>query len=289
MPDEKTSIPIIEHIAPLSHSYGAWLCDIWGVLHNGVAYFPDAVEACINFRRQGGTVIFLTNAPRPAPPILEQLDSLHVPREAYDTIVTSGDVTLGLLRQNLHRPMFHIGPTRDESIFEGLDMRRVPPDAAEFVLNSGLFDDDVETVEDYAELLAKLKARNLPMICANPDMMVQRGSKLIYCAGALADAYAKLGGEVVYTGKPYRQIYELAVAKVRELRGANFPVSHILAIGDGVKTDILGAAEFGLDAVYIASAVHLEGGTAGLDADTIAGLFAGLNFRPVAALSRLTW
>lgn len=286
MTAEYTPIPVLDHIAPLSRAYKAWLCDIWGVLHNGVAYFPDPIDACINFRRQGGTVILITNAPRPAGPILEQLDGLRVPHDAYDAVVTSGDATLALLRKHLHRPMFHLGPERDESLFAGLDVRRVPAEQASLVLNTGLFDDTTETPDDYADLLAGFRARNLPMICANPDIKVQRGTQIIYCAGALAEAYAKLGGEVIYTGKPFPAIYELAVAKVRELRGGNVAASEILAIGDGVYTDIAGAANFGLDAVYVASAVHMDGGE--LDAHTLAGLFAQ-DFQPVAALAKLVW
>jgi HAD superfamily hydrolase (TIGR01459 family) len=284
---EKTPVPILENIAPLAHAYSAWLCDIWGVLHNGVAYFPDAVEACVQFRRQGGTVVLLTNAPRPSAPILEQLDCLDVPHDAYDAVITSGDVTRSLLQQNLHRPLFHLGPERDETIFDGLDVRRVQADAAHFVLNTGLFDDDTETPDDYAEMLAQFHARNVPMICANPDVMVQRGSTLIYCAGALADAYARLGGEVIYTGKPYRRIYELAMTKVCELRGEDVALSRVLAIGDGVHTDIEGAAHFGIDPVYISSAVHLK--SAQLDTAAVTSLFTGMDFKPVAAQARLAW
>jgi HAD superfamily hydrolase (TIGR01459 family) len=284
---EKPPIPIIESAASLIGGYDAWLCDIWGVIHNGVKPFPSAVEACRSYRRGGGTIVFITNAPRPSAFVREQLGALGVPGDAYDDIATSGDVTLDLLARREGQAMFHLGPDRDKPMLDGLDLRRVGPDEAEFILNSGPFDDDRETPENYRALFERLAARRVPMLCANPDLMVERGGRLIYCAGALAQLYAALGGSVDYAGKPYAPIYDLAFARLQAARGGLRP-ARALGIGDGVKTDVKGAADYGLDALYIASAVHLgEGGA--LTSEGVAALFAEADYRPIAAQSVLRW
>ncbi len=283
------AIPLIDSISSLSERYSAWMCDIWGVIHNGVAPFPQAVEACRAFRKRGGVVVLITNAPRQRQIIEDILAEMGVGADVYDAIVTSGDVTLSLLREKPGARIFHIGPPRDEPMFDGLDVVRVPPDQAELILNTGPYDDDNETPEDYRALLETLIARRLPMICANPDIKVERGGKLIYCAGALAALYEDLGGEVAYAGKPYAPIYELAFAEIAARLDRPPLRSSILGIGDGVNTDIRGAHDFGMDAVYIASQVHLENGAEALTPSAVAGLFSGKSFRPVAAQAALAW
>ncbi|MFP3921992.1 MAG: TIGR01459 family HAD-type hydrolase [Dichotomicrobium sp.] len=283
-------IPVIDHIAPLTAAYSAWFCDVWGVVHNGITPHDSAVQACQAFRDRGGVVVLLSNSPRHGDGVAAQLDRIGVPRSAYDTLVTSGDVARALMLRRGGDKVFLLGPERDRPMLDGLDIQLVGPDEAEVVLCSGLFDDETETPEDYTDLFTRLRARSLPMICANPDLMVERGDRLVYCAGALAARYGEMGGEVVYTGKPHPPIYDLARERLHALAGA-VPDSNILAIGDGVKTDIAGAIAEGLDAVFVASGLHVRDMDASdaLDGAAIAELFAGSPTKPVAAMKRLAW
>ncbi len=288
-------IPVIASIKELGSRYAAWLVDIWGVMHNGHRAFPPAVAATEAFRKEGGILVLLSNSPRPSAGVQEQLSRLGVPPSSYDATVTSGDLTRHELRKHKHPRVFHLGPERDLPIFAGLELTLVPPEQAELVLCSGLFDDETETPQDYAELLGELAARRLPMICANPDHLVERGDKLVYCAGALASVYETLGGDVTYAGKPYVPIYELALETIRGIAGHDVAKSEILAIGDGVNTDIAGAAGFGIDAVFVASGIHVpanSGGEAGaeaLDRAHLSELFAKAKRRPLAAMRALDW
>lgn len=242
----------------LSARYPIWLCDIWGVVHNGVAHFPPAVAALKSHREQGGFVTLLTNAPRSAAKVESSLAQLGVTRDHYDLIVTSGDVTHELMKPYDGHRIYYLGPERDLGVLDDLKIERASPEEAEVVLCVGLVHDDRETPDDYAALLERLARRKLPMVCANPDKVVRRGSRLIYCAGALAERYAALGGEVLMAGKPYRPIYDLALARVASERGVKDKRS-FLAIGDGPETDIKGAADFGLDVVLIAGGISEEG------------------------------
>ncbi len=202
---------IIDRFAPLARGYDVLLCDVWGVVHNGVAAFSAACEALTRFRAGGGTVILITNAPRPGAAVQRILDRFGVPHDAYDAITTSGDVTRGIVESRLSERVFHLGPRRDLPIFAGLEVTFAPPKTADYVVCSGLFDDAMETPENYSELLAAMRARSLFMVCANPDIVVERGDTLLYCAGALADAYVELGGEALYCGEPHAPIYEVAL------------------------------------------------------------------------------
>lgn len=239
----------------LSSAYPVWLCDIWGVVHDGLRPYPTAVATLKRHRANSGTVVLISNSPRTSTGVISQLDDIGVAREAYDAIVTSGDVTRVLAEAEGGGRVFHLGPSRDLSIFEGLDIARVPLAEAHAVLCTGLFDDSSETPGDYDILLDEMKARGLTMICANPDVVVRVGHRLLYCAGSLAQAYARIGGHVSMAGKPHKPIYDVALRKARELRGGDFPRSQVLAIGDGPETDIRGAADQGFDAVLIAAGV----------------------------------
>lgn len=242
----------------LSARYPIWLCDIWGVVHNGVAHFPAAVAALKAHRDGGGFVTLLTNAPRSAAKVEGHLAQLGVTRDHYDLIVTSGDVTHELMKPYDGHRIYYLGPERDLGVLDDLKIERASPEEAEVILCIGLVHDDKETPDDYAGLLERLARRQLPMVCANPDKVVRRGSRLIYCAGALAERYAALGGEVTMAGKPYRPIYDLALARVAASRGPAAKET-ILAIGDGPETDIKGAADYGLDMVLIAGGISEEG------------------------------
>ncbi len=287
---DRLAIPILDSIALLSRRYEVWLTDIWGVLHNGVRPFPTAVEACRLFRQGGGLVILISNSPRPREGVAQQLAQIGVPADCYDGIATSGDVTRTLVSAYAGRSVFHLGPQRDRLIFDGLQVEFGGAGDSAAIVCSGLYDDETETPEDYAELLAELQAHSRTMICANPDIRVERGAKLIYCAGALAEAYARLGGEVVYAGKPHKPIYDLALALVTARRGEAVPRHRVVAIGDGIHTDIAGAAAQHIDSVFVASAVHVADARNGaLTPAALAEAFASQPAQPIAALGQLAW
>jgi HAD superfamily hydrolase (TIGR01459 family) len=281
-------IPILASISSLATAADVWLSDVWGVIHNGRAAFPAAVEACARFREQGGTVVLITNAPRPDTAVAEALARLGVPKAAWDVIVTSGDVTRDLIRPWGRRPLFHLGPARDAGVFDGLDVSYVGADAADVVVCTGLFDDETETPETYRPMLERFLARATPMICANPDVFVERGDRLVSCAGGIAQLYQALGGDVVYAGKPYAPIYQRALDLGSSLRGKPVPKDRILAIGDGLKTDLQGAGEAGLRSVFIASALHVDSARA-LDEALLTELFATYPYPPIAAQPALRW
>jgi HAD superfamily hydrolase (TIGR01459 family) len=289
MSSAQNTIPILSSISELAGQYDAWLCDIWGVVHNGENPFADAVEACKNFRAGGGVVVLISNSPRPCDAVGHQLAEIGVSESAFDAIVTSGDMTRQVLVERKGQPFFHLGPERDKAIFVGLDVLIVELDESEFVLCSGLYDDLTETPDDYKELFSQMRSRGLQMICANPDLQVERGSRLIYCAGALAAEYEKLGGEVIYTGKPHLPIYDMAVDKVAEAKGSGVPRARILCIGDSIKTDIAGATVAGMDALFVASALHIEGANddSPLRDEDLENAFSTSAIRPVAAQKSL--
>src|SRR6266568_4433617 len=265
------------HFATLAGDYDVVLCDVWGVVHNGVIASTEACDALARFRKHGGTVVLITNAPRPGAAVARlTLDRLDVPRAAYDGIVSSGDVTHALIAARAGARVFHIGPERDLGLFDGLDAPIAPLEDADYTVCSGLIDDTVETPQDYQDLIARMRARALAMICANPDVVVERGDQLVYCAGAIADLYAAAGGEVVFAGKPYRPIYEQALALAQAARGKPVVHDRVLAIGDSVRTDVKGAAAFGIDCLFVIAGIHAEelGGRSDPDAAALAGIFA---------------
>lgn len=234
--------------------YDVILCDVWGVLHNGVSAFPEASTALRDARENGLTVVLITNSPRPNKGVMLQLDSLGVLREAYDRIITSGDVTRKLIAEG-PRKIFFIGAERDVALFEGLDVTRVEEDEAEVIVCTGFFDDEVETPEMYRDMLERFSERQVPMICANPDLVVERGHRLIPCAGAVAALFEKLGGDTRIAGKPHKPIYAAALAEAEAHRGA-VDRSRVLAIGDGMPTDVRGAISEGLELLYISAGIH---------------------------------
>jgi HAD superfamily hydrolase (TIGR01459 family) len=281
----------IEHFEPLARQYDIVLCDVWGVIHNSVVSFPTASEALLRFRGQGGTVILITNAPRPGAVVARYLDGLAVPRESYDGIVSSGDVTRRVIAERLGERIFHLGPERDLGIFAELDVQLASAAAADYVVCSGLFNDEVETPDDYRDLLTGLRDRELFMICANPDLVVERGSKLVYCAGALADLYHSLGGDVLYAGKPHSPIYDEALAKAAVARGRPVARESVLTIGDSIRTDLKGAVHVGLDCLFVTGGIHAEELRAydASDAAALGEFFAPAGAAPKAVTRRLAW
>ncbi|MBP0616702.1 TIGR01459 family HAD-type hydrolase [Jiella mangrovi] len=252
MPNPSSAAPRrIAHLAEIAGGYDAILCDIWGVVHDGLAKHAAAERALADARAAGATVVLITNAPRQAAGVVAQLDSFGFSREAFDQIVTSGDVTRALISR-AEGPLFHIGPPRDVDLFDGLGVETTDdPGAARAVIATGLYDDETETPEDYRDLIATFRKNDLPMVCANPDIVVHRGEKLVYCAGAVAKAYQDAGGRVSMAGKPYPPIYQEARRLARTSE-----TSRILGIGDGLATDIKGANEAGLDVLLITGGIH---------------------------------
>lgn len=281
------SVPIETGIAPFGGGRKAWLVDVWGVIHNGVAPFQSSIETLRTYRGAGGLVVLVTNAPRPSQSVIAQLDQLGVPRDAYDAIVTSGDVTRGLIEAWKDKRIHHLGPERDLPLFADLGVPFVPSVEAEIVVCTGLHNDETETPANYNLMLKSFKRRNAAMICANPDLQVERGNRVVYCAGALAQAYEALGGDVIYAGKPHAPIYELAMGIITTALGHEPRKSDVLAVGDGVKTDIKGAHDFGLESVYIRSGITLAADE--MRPETVAALFDDTSGHPLAALPELRW
>ena len=286
-----TGSAFIENFSLLAPNYDAVLCDVWGVVHNGVTAFPEACDALTRFRARGGVVVLITNAPRPGSVVVRLLDKLKVPRTAYDDIVSSGDVTRSVIAARSDKRLFHIGPERDLPIFEGLGVEFVGHDAADYSVCTGLRDDETETPDSYRTLLSALRARDLFMLCANPDVVVERGEKLVYCAGAVADLYGELGGEVLYAGKPYRPIYDEALVRVSAHRSSPPALKRVLAVGDSVRTDFKGANAFGVDFLFVTAGIHAEelGGRHNPDRAAIDQIFADIGTAPRAVTHRLKW
>jgi HAD superfamily hydrolase (TIGR01459 family) len=243
---------IIPGLGAVAGRYDVLLCDIWGVVHNGREAFPAACAALTRWREVVGQVILISNAPRPWAGVAAQLDVLSVPREAWSAIVTSGDASRELLAARAPGPAWRIGPAKDDPLFDGLGLEFSGPEGAAFIACTGPNDEDNETPEDYREVLTYAAGRDVDMICANPDLVVQRGDSLIYCAGALARLYESVGGRVIEVGKPYTPIYDLALT----LAGPGVDRARVLAIGDGLHTDLAGAAAHGFDALFVAGGVH---------------------------------
>ena len=246
-----TALRFVEKLRDLTGGVDVVLSDIWGVVHNGLVAFPEACEALHAFRQQGGTVILITNAPRPADSVQRQLRKLGVADDTYDAIVSSGDLTRHFVADHPGRKMFWIGPERDNSIHRGLDPVLAPLEQADYIVCTGLFDDETESAEDYRAMMLQARERQLTLVCANPDIVVERGDRLIYCAGAIAELYRELGGEVIFYGKPHRPIYERAMELAAERQQHPIKLDRVLAIGDSVRTDLAGAHGFGIDCLFV--------------------------------------
>jgi HAD superfamily hydrolase (TIGR01459 family) len=283
-----TSLHFAERLSDLVDGVEVILSDIWGVVHNGLESFPEACEALHTYRQRGGTVILITNAPRPADSVQRQLRKLGVADETYDAIVSSGDLTRNFVADHPGKKIFWIGPERDSSIHRGLDAVMAPLEQADYIICTGLFDDETESAEDYRAMMLQAREHKLPLICANPDIVVERGDRLIYCAGAIAELYRELGGEAIFYGKPHRPIYERAMALATERRGRPTSLDRVLAIGDSVRTDLTGALGFGIDCLFLTRGIHSEEfeGIDQLDPASVKELFG---HPPRALMRELQW
>jgi HAD superfamily hydrolase (TIGR01459 family) len=282
---------VTERFSTLAGGYDAVLSDVWGVIHNGIKATTAACDALTRFREQGGTVMLITNAPRPGATVIKFIDKVGVPHSAYDGIVSSGDVTRSVMAARPDKNVFHIGPERDLPIFDGLGLKFVPLNEADYVVCTGLRNDEVETAETYRAEMGELLKRRLFMLCGNPDLVVERGDKLIHCAGAIADLYRSLGGQVVYAGKPHRPIYDLAIERVAALRGSAPPLKRVLAIGDSVRTDLKGATGYGLDCLFVTAGIHAEelGDRHDPNMAALNRIFADAGVAPKAVTRGLMW
>ena len=283
-----TALRFVENLRDLTGNVDVVLSDIWGVVHNGLEAFPEACAALRSYRTQGGTVILITNAPRPADSVQRQLRKLAVLDDTYDAIVSSGDLTRGFVAERAGQAMYWLGPERDNSVYRGLDPVRAPLEQADYIVCTGPFDDETESAEDYRVMMMQALSRKLTLICANPDIVVERGDRLIYCAGAIAELYKELGGDVIFCGKPHRPIYDRAISIAAQLRNGATPSDRVLAIGDSVRTDLAGAHAFGIDCLFVTRGIHAGefDGIDQLDALSVKELFG---HPPLALTRELRW
>jgi HAD superfamily hydrolase (TIGR01459 family) len=292
MPPLAPHPPILQHAAELLSGYDVMFCDVWGVLHDGHRAFEAACDALLRFKAAGGTVILVSNAPVPAEGVAAMLDSRGVPRQAYDAIVASGELALRHIAEQGYKRIFCIGPAdRDGLTFSRLEADRVALEEADAILCTGLNDDRNETAADYRPLLEKARARNLPFVCANPDLVVDVGGKQYLCAGAIADLYERLDGSVFWAGKPHANAYTAARAVAEGLRGSPVPLERIIAIGDSLRTDLKGAEAAGIPAIFVASGIHRDEtmNSTTLSAEKLRRLFAPPAPSAIAAMERLAW
>ena len=288
--------PILGGVSALAGRYDGYILDLWGVLHDGERPYPGALECLDRLAAAGKRLCLLSNAPRRLGPVVEILAAMGIGRERYHHLMTSGEAAFEALlgrecewHAGLGPACLHLGPEHDRQLFEALpDLRRVEdPAAADFVLATGpsTYDD---IPEDYGPVMAACVRRRLPMVCANPDLEVMIGDRIVECAGALARRYAALGGEVRYHGKPHPPVYR----RCFDLLGIP-DRSRILAIGDTLHTDIAGAAAAGIDSALVTGGILLRdlGGRWGEppSPDRLAGLLPATGPRPTALLARFAW
>lgn len=299
MQQHLTAAPrIIGGLGEIASHYDVILCDVWGVVHDGETHYAPATAALAAFRANGGAVVLITNAPRPSAPILRQLDHFGAPRAAYDALVTSGDVTIAAIANEPVAPVLHIGPRRDHSLFDeaaivcGRKLRLAAAEEAGFAVCTGLYEDEgLLDPAQYDALFTRMLARRLTMICANPDLVVHVGAELIYCAGALAQAYAARGGLVVMAGKPHAPIYTRSLEVAAKALGRSVDRARVLAIGDAMRTDIEGAGREGLDALFITSGIHradLHQDDGAIEHEAFLQFFAATPHAPRYAMPALT-
>lgn len=284
-------VEIITGASTLLSRYSVLICDVWGVVHDGVTAYLEAGEALARFRAGGGTVVLLSNAPAPSSDVMHVLEDKHVREDAWDGLVTSGDVTRARLIETCVRRVFHIGTARDRAIFEGLDIQLTGIDDAQMVVATELEDDRALDPEDYRPLLSQCHALGLPFLCGNPDLVVHVGDHLLPCAGALATIYVEMGGEVFWAGKPHAPVYAMAWRMAAAAHGKPVPKKQMLAIGDALRTDMVGARDFGIDSLLVAGGIHRDEAMpdgrfdqAGLEAAC-----AGFNVSPIAVIDQLRW
>lgn len=287
--------PILPGLAGLADRYDAFIVDLWGVVHDGERAYPGVVDCLRRLRAAGKRVCLLSNAPRRVGRVLHKLREVGVPADCDDLAMSSGELTYEALRDRpdafhraLGRRCLHVGPPRDDDVYDALDLEVVArPDDASFVLCTGIDDWD-DTVADYHDVLVAAVVRDLPMVCANPDLVVVIGTRLAICAGKLAQHYEKMGGRVAYHGKPHREAYDRCLA----LLGAP-DRRRVLVIGDSFHTDLAGARAADLDGVLVTGGIHADelGSQGGKppDPELLETAITAHGLAPVAAMPVLRW
>lgn len=278
----------IDGLGEIAGFYEGYILDLWGVVHDGVNAFPHTVPTLREMKRSKRHVWMLSNAPRRAYTVAQKLAEMGVSDDLYAGIMTSGEATWQALRDRYLEQWggrcFHIGGARDHSLFEDLPVTLVErPEEADFVLCSGV-EDFSHSADQYRDRLAACADRQLPMICANPDRIVHVADKLVVCAGRLADIYIEMEGQVTWFGKPYRQVYSHCLSAMNGMR--------VLAVGDGMPTDIAGATGAGIDSVLVTTGIHRENfEEAGTKApeNRLAEFFSGYPYRPTYLAQGLIW
>ncbi len=287
-----SDLAVITGLSEVAERYGALLVDVWGVLHNGRRPFAGAAEACARFRAERGPVVLISNSPQPHEAVVQGLHHLGMGDAFYDAVVTSGDATRAVLALRAPGPAFKLGPDYDDDLYEGVGLDFAPLDQAAFISCTGLFNDTIETPQDYRDRLAAAATGGLEMVCANPDLVVARGDQIIPCAGALAALYEELGGTVVFAGKPHPPIYDCARQLLAQA-GYDPGEGAVLAIGDGPDTDLSGAQNEGLDALFIAGKAFSRelaaAGDDGLTRDAVHAFLTAKNRAARYAASGLRW
>ncbi len=287
--------PFLSGLAELSDHYDGFIVDLWGVVHDGERAHAEAADCLIRLRRLGKQVCLLSNAPRRVPAVVAKLREVGLPDDAYDHVLSSGEATHLALRDrpdDFHRGLgdrcLHLGPLRDTDVYEGLPLTIAQtPEDASFVLATGIDDWD-ETLEDHEPMLQRIAAAGLPMVCANPDLVVHVGEILAICAGLMAQRHEELGGNVAYHGKPHPPIYRRCFDLM-----PGIPRDRILAIGDSLRTDIAGALAVGIDSVFVTGGIHRDDlacdGAGRPDPRRFAEAVAETSCRPDAAIAAMRW
>ena len=236
---------LIKGLREVYTKYDAFFIDLWGVIHNGIQIYPGAIDVLQNLNKLNKRFVLISNAPRPSKSVEEYLLKLKMDKIFLKNLVTSGEAALQTLKNNIYGEKFyHLGPKRDQDLIKGFEKNQTSLDKCDFILCTGLFDDITNTLNYYENLLKK--NTKLKMLCTNPDLIVHRGSKAEYCAGSVAAIFEKMGGEVIYFGKPYPEIYNFFKKKNEK----------ILAIGVNIKTDIVGGNRMKFDSLFITGGIH---------------------------------
>lgn len=289
------SIPILSGLAEMADDYDLFILDLWGVIHDGVTVYPGAVNCLLRLRQRGARVVLLSNAARPSASVALHLTELGIEAELYDWLLTSGEATANIIASRATgtgaqaRPAyFHLGPERCQSTLDACGGREVDIEVAEIIICTGLFDDKTEQAEDYRDLLAGAAARELPMICANPDVVANRGGQMIPCAGSVAAFYEQLGGKVQRFGKPFPPVFDRLFAE-----SPGIARNRAVMIGDNLATDIRGARQAGIDSIWIGGGIHAEALALGsdglLDTEMVHSVAEQAGERPKAILPWLQW
>ena len=236
---------LIKGLREVHSKYDAFFIDLWGVIHNGIQTYPEAIAVLVNLNKLNKRFVLISNAPRPSKSVEKYLIKLKMDKTFLNNLITSGEAALQSLKNNIYGEKFyHLGPKRDEDLIRGFDKNKTSLDKCDFILCTGLFDDKINSLHYYENLLKK--NINLKMLCTNPDLVVHRGTQIEYCAGSIAALFEKIGGEVIYFGKPYPEIYNFFIKKNER----------VLAIGDNIKTDIVGANTMKFDSLFITGGIH---------------------------------